>query len=186
MRYVKRVCWLQTHIAVNIIILIYLCYNVKDVVVVCCGGGGLLAGIAAAVKLSGSKARVIGVEPEGANSMYLSRLSGKAEWMPEGGKTNTIAHGLAPPFAGRACYNHVNSYVDGIVLVNDEELRHATRALFKAGIVSEVSGAAAVAAVLAGKISDIEGKRVVCTVSGRNIDISEYEEALSFRPLIPH
>lgn len=139
--------------------------------------------MAAAIKLSGSGARVIGVEPEGANSMYLSKQSGKAEWMPNGGKTDTIAHGLAPPFAGRACYNHVRSFVDELVLVSDEELRHATRALYKAGIVSEVSGAAAVAAVLACKIKDIEGKKVVCTVSGRNIDIAEYEEILSDRHL---
>ena len=148
---------------------------------VCCGGGGLLAGVGAAVKLSGSKARVIGVEPEGANSMYRSIQTGKAEWMPEGGKTNTIAHGLAPPFSGKACYNHIRNFVDDVVLVTDEELRHATRELFKSGVVSEVSGAAAVAAILAGKINDIEGKRVVCTVSGRNIDSKEYEEVLSNR-----
>lgn len=111
--------------------------------------------------------------------MYLSRLAGSAQWMPEGGKTNTIAHGLAPPFAGKACFDHVLKFVDDVVLVSDEELRTATRLLFKAGIVSEVSGSAAVAAVLSGKVGDISGKKVVCTISGRNIDIGEYAETLS-------
>lgn len=154
-----------------------------DVVVVCCGGGGLLAGVAAAVKLSGSKARVVGVEPEGAQSMALSVASGKAEWCPDGGKTSTIAHGLAPPFAGRACFNHVKAFVDEVVTVSDDEMRVATRALFRAGVVAEVSGAAAVAAMLAGKLGDVDGKKVVCTVSGRNIEVDEYEHALSERPM---
>jgi len=60
-------------------------------------------------------------------------------------------------------------------------MRIATRALFKAGVVAEVSGAAAVAAVLAGKVRDLSGKKVVCTVSGRNIELEEYELALSTR-----
>ena len=154
-----------------------------DVVVVCCGGGGLLAGIAAAIKLSGSSARVIGVEPTGAASMHMSCESGKAEWCPDGGHTDTIAHGLAPPFAGRATFNHVKSFVDEVVLVTDEEMRVATRALFEAGVVAEVSGAAAVAAVLAGKCGDLAGKKVACTVSGRNIDIDEFGEALREGPM---
>jgi len=70
-----------------------------------------------------------------------------------------------------------------VVTVSDDEMRHATRALYKTGIVAEVSGAAAVAAVLAGKVGDVKGKKVVCTVSGRNIDIEEYELALSHRPM---
>ena len=154
-----------------------------DVVVVCCGGGGLLAGVAAAVKLSGSKARVVGVEPEGAQSMALSVGAGEAVWCPDGGKTETIAHGLAPPFAGRACYNHVRAFVDEVVTVTDGEMREATRALFKAGVVAEVSGAAAVAAVLANKVGAVHGQHVVCTVSGRNIEVEEYEHALSNRPM---
>lgn len=154
-----------------------------DVVAVCCGGGGLLAGVAAAYKLSGSKARVVGVEPEGAQSMAISVRTGRHAWCPDGGKTETIAHGLAPPFAGKATYNHVRAFCDDVVTVTDAEMREATRALFRAGIVAEVSGAAAVAAALAGKLGDVAGKKVACTVSGRNIDVGEYEEALSDRPM---
>ena len=140
---------------------------------VCCGGGGLLAGIASAVKLSGSSAKIIGVEPEGANSMGRSLSANRAQWMPNG-HTDTIAHGLAPPFAGRACYNHVARFVDEMVTVSDDDMRTATKALYDAGILSEVSGSAAVAAVLAGKVGDVRGKRVVCTVSGRNISVEEF------------
>jgi threonine dehydratase len=141
--------------------------------VVCCGGGGLLAGVASAVKLSGSSARVIGVEPEGADSMGRSVRVGRAQWMPHG-RTDTIAHGLAPPFAGRACFNHVSRFVDQMVTVTDDELRRATLALFEAEVVAEVSGAAAAAAVMAGKVGDVTGKRVVCIVSGRNIGPKEF------------
>ena len=150
-----------------------------DVVVVCCGGGGLLAGVASAIKLkAGPSTRVIGVEPEGANSMWLSVKAGEAQWCKDGGKTSTIAHGLAPPFAGASCYDHVQRFVDEIVLVSDDEMRRATAALFASGIVAEISGAAALAAVMAGKCGDIAGKTVCCTVSGRNIGIEELREEL--------
>ncbi|KAH8073535.1 serine racemase [Aureococcus anophagefferens] len=82
-----------------------------------------------------------------------------------------------------ATYNHVRAFCDDVVTVTDAEMREATRALFRAGVVAEVSGAAAVAAALAGKLGDVAGKKVACTVSGRNIDVGEYEEALSDRPM---
>eukprot|EP00747_Dinoflagellata_sp_TGD_P068402 gnl/TRDRNA2_/TRDRNA2_155696_c1_seq2.p1 gnl/TRDRNA2_/TRDRNA2_155696_c1~~gnl/TRDRNA2_/TRDRNA2_155696_c1_seq2.p1 ORF type:complete len:362 (+),score=89.92 gnl/TRDRNA2_/TRDRNA2_155696_c1_seq2:112-1197(+) len=170
-----------------------------DVIVVCCGGGGILAGIAAAAKLgpvasdgdskrtAAGRPRVIGVEPEGANSMYLSWNKGEAVWCPDGGKTHTIAHGLAPPFAGRACFNHVKHFADDVVLVTDGELRAATKLLFELGVVAEVSGAAAVAAVMAGKVADIAGKQVCCVVTGRNIEPVEYGHAMDLqRPMDAH
>ena len=150
-----------------------------DVVVVCVGGGGLIAGIAAAVKLAGSKARVIGVEPTGAPSMHMSRASGQPEWCPDGGKTDTIAEGLAPPFAGHAAFKHIEAFVDDLVLVTDDEMREATRVLFRAGIVCEVPGAAAVAAVMAGRCGDLTGLKVACTISGRNVGVDEYAAALA-------
>ena len=76
-----------------------------DVVVVCCGGGGLLAGVAAAIKTSSRPGcRVIGVEPETANSMGASIREGAAVQMPG---AISVAGGLAPPFAGRNAYKHV-------------------------------------------------------------------------------
>ena len=126
--------------------------------------------------------RVVGVEPVGAQSMYLSLKHGSEhQWCPgpPRGKTDTIAHGLAPPFAGKACFNHVKEFVDEVVLVSDEELRAATRFLFEAGVVAEVSGAAAVAAVLSGKCgspAELAGQHIVCVVSGRNIELEEFVE----------
>jgi len=112
------------------------------------------------------------VEPVGAQSMRISFDSGEQSWCP-GGKVDTICHGLAPPFAGKATFNHCRKFVDEVVLVTDEEVKAAVRLLFEHGHVVEASGAAAVAAVLAGKCGDLAGKKVVCTVSGRNISAQD-------------
>jgi len=137
---------------------------------------GLLAGVAAAVKLKkGAQTQVIGVEPTGACSMHLSFEKGEHSWCE---KLDTICHGLAPPFAGKATYNHAKAFVDQIVLVTDDEVRVAVKRLYESGLVVEASGAAAVAAVMAGKCGDLDGKKVVCTVSGRNISCSDLNSIL--------
>ncbi|XP_074482175.1 L-threonine ammonia-lyase-like [Sebastes fasciatus] len=141
-----------------------------DVVVVCCGGGGLLAGVAAAIKLSGcDKTRIYGVEPEGACTMYRSFIEKK----PVGMDTKSIASGLAPPFAGTLPFELCQRYVEGIVLINDEEIKAAVSALYRSGLVVEASGSAAFAAVVNDKIPDLEGKNVVCILSGGNIGKDE-------------
>ncbi|CAL8385666.1 unnamed protein product [Gadus morhua 'NCC'] len=142
-----------------------------DVVVVCCGGGGLLAGVAAALRLSGSsRTRIYGVEPEGACTMYQSFL----EERPVAMETKSIASGLAPPSAGSLPYQLCRRHVDQIVLVSDEEIRAAVSALYRSGLVVEPSGAAAFAAVLAGdRIPDLAGRSVVCILSGGNMGKDE-------------
>uniref|UniRef100_A0A8C8DHR5 L-serine deaminase n=1 Tax=Oryzias sinensis TaxID=183150 RepID=A0A8C8DHR5_9TELE len=141
-----------------------------DVVVVCCGGGGLLAGVAAAIKLSGChKTRIYGVEPEGACTMFTSFRENKPVWM----EAKSVASGLAPPSAGRLPYELCRRFVEQIVLVSDEELKDAVSSLYKAGLVVEPSGSAAFAAVVNGKIPDLDGKKVVCILSGGNIGKDE-------------
>ncbi|XP_060933222.1 L-threonine dehydratase catabolic TdcB isoform X1 [Limanda limanda] len=141
-----------------------------DVVVVCCGGGGLLAGVAAAIKLSGcEKTRIYGVEPEGACTMYKSLIEKK----PVGMETKSIASGLAPPFAGRIPYELCQRFVEAIVLVSDEELQAAVTTLYRSGLVVEPSGSAAFAAIVNNKIPELEGKNVVCILSGGNIGKDE-------------
>ncbi|XP_070709851.1 L-threonine ammonia-lyase [Pempheris klunzingeri] len=141
-----------------------------DVVVVCCGGGGLLAGVAAAIKLSGcDKTRIYGVEPEGACTMYKSFIEKK----PVGMETKSIASGLAPPSAGTLPFQLCRRYVEGIVLVNDEEIKAAVSILYRSGIVVEPSGSAAFAAIVNNKIPELEGKNVVCILSGGNIGKDE-------------
>lgn len=141
-----------------------------DVVVVCCGGGGLLAGVAAAIKLSGCEnTKIYGVEPEGACTMYKSFIEKK----PVGMDAKSIASGLAPPFAGSLPYELCQKYVENIVLVTDEEIKSAVSTLYKAGLVVEPSGTAAFAAVTNDKIPDINGKNVVVILSGGNIGKDE-------------
>ncbi|KAK5896019.1 hypothetical protein CgunFtcFv8_009664 [Champsocephalus gunnari] len=141
-----------------------------DVVVVCCGGGGLLAGVAAAIKLSGcDKTRIYGVEPEGACTMYKSLIEKK----PVGMDTKSIASGLAPPFAGKLPFELCQRYVEGIVLINDEEIKAAVSTLYSSGLVVEASGCAAFAAIVNNKIPGLEGKNVVCILSGGNIGKDE-------------
>ncbi|XP_068443043.1 L-threonine dehydratase catabolic TdcB isoform X2 [Clinocottus analis] len=141
-----------------------------DVVVVCCGGGGLLAGVAAAIKLSGcDKTRIYGVEPDGACTMHRSFIEKK----PVGMDTKSIASGLAPPFAGALPFKLCQRYVEGIVLINDEEITAAVSTLYKSGLVVEPSGCAAFAAIVNGKIPKLEGKNVVCILSGGNIGKDE-------------
>ncbi|XP_078137519.1 L-threonine ammonia-lyase-like isoform X3 [Sander vitreus] len=111
-----------------------------DVVVVCCGGGGLLAGVAAAIKLSGcDRTRIYGVEPEG----------------------------------GTLPFELCQRYVEGIVLINDEEIKAAVSTLYRSGLVVEPSGSAAFAAIVNNKIPELEGKNVVCILSGGNIGKDE-------------
>uniref|UniRef100_UPI0037E7B9A4 L-threonine dehydratase catabolic TdcB n=1 Tax=Semicossyphus pulcher TaxID=241346 RepID=UPI0037E7B9A4 len=141
-----------------------------DVVVVCCGGGGLLAGVAAAIKLSGcNKTRIYGVEPEGACTMYKSYIEKKAVGMD----TKSIASGLAPPFAGTLPFKLCQLYVEGIVLVSDEEIKEAVSILYSSGLVVEPSGSATIAAIFNSKIPELEGKNIVCILSGGNIGKDE-------------
>ena len=98
-----------------------------DIVAVCCGGGGLVSGIAAALKLSNCKAQVVAVEPEGSACMTESIRLERPAREPEDFSTNTIAHGLAPPFAGTKTFAHVRAFVNRVVTVTDTELVAATQ-----------------------------------------------------------
>uniref|UniRef100_A0A3B3S8C7 L-serine deaminase n=1 Tax=Paramormyrops kingsleyae TaxID=1676925 RepID=A0A3B3S8C7_9TELE len=139
-----------------------------DVVVVCCGGGGLLAGVAAAIKLSGCNNTLIyGVEPEGC-TMFRSFI----EMKPVSMDTQSIASGLAPPFAALP-YRICRQFVQEIVLVSDEQIMAAVADLYQAGFVVEPSGAASFAALANGKIPDVAGKKVVLVLSGGNVGMDE-------------
>jgi len=136
------------------------------------GGGGFIAGLAFAIKtLSTRKIKIIGVEPEGAASMYLSMKRGEAVKLDAPPKT--IAAGLAPPYAGKTCYDVVKNYVEEIVLVSDAEIKEAMAEYYITHkLVAEPSGAAALAAVLSGKV-DVKACHVVCVLSGGNVHIND-------------
>jgi threonine dehydratase len=131
-----------------------------DTIVVPIGGGGLIAGIAAA---AAGNARVLGVEPELSTAMHSALAAGeRVEVTP-----TSIADGLNAPHAGTQALAIVRELVQEVVLVSEEEIRAAFRFLYeRAKLACEPAGAAAVAAVLAGKV---EGGRAVCVVSGGNV-----------------
>lgn len=134
-------------------------------VVVPIGGGGLISGIAAALKETRPDVRVIGVEPEGAAKMYESRRAGRLITLPG---TNTIADGLKPVRGGELTFQHIQRFVDEIVLVSDPQMLDAMgRLIRQEKLVVEPSGAAAFAAVLAGRVR-IDGN-TVCVLSGGNL-----------------
>ncbi|PIK48603.1 putative serine racemase [Apostichopus japonicus] len=145
-----------------------------DIIAVCCGGGGLVAGIAAAVKLSGkADTRIYCVEPETANAMHLSFQNGEAAQLPN---SHSVASGLSPPFAGRKTYNHCKHFTEGVLLVSDDELVRATKHLYERGLVVEPAGAAAFAALMFNKIPDVIGKRVVIVLTGGNVSPQQMYE----------
>ena len=137
-------------------------------VIVGCGGGGLLSGVAAAMHAVCPRARVIGVEPEGADAMRQSLAKGEPVRLE---KLNTIADGLAAPFAGVHTLAHVRAFVSDMVLVDDADILNAMRVLMRsARILPEPAGAAATAALLDGTLMIQPGEHVVVVVSGGNAD----------------
>ena len=141
-----------------------------DAVVVPIGGGGLISGVAYTIKQINPKCKVYGVQAQGAPSMLNSVKDGKIETLP---KVQTIADGIAVKTPGDNTYDMVSQYVDGIFTVSDDEIALAILTLLEQQkLIAEGAGAVPVAAVLAGKIPDIEGKNVCCLDSGGNIDVT--------------
>ncbi len=133
-------------------------------VVVPVGGGGLIAGITTA--LLDREIRIVGVEPEGSQAFSAGLAAGHSVTVP----SNTIADGLAPPFAGELNLAICAGRIE-IVLVSEEELAAGMRFLYtRAKLAAEPAGAAAVAALLAGKVTLDGDEDAVVVVSGGNAD----------------
>lgn len=140
-----------------------------DVVFVPVGGGGLISGIACAIKQVKPECRVYGVQAAGAPSMYNSMRDGKIETLTE---VSTIADGIAVKQPGDKTFENCQKYVDGIVTVSEDEIATAILTLIeKHKIVAEGAGAVSVAAAMSDKVA-IGGKKVVCVVSGGNVDVN--------------
>jgi threonine dehydratase len=139
-------------------------------VIVPIGGGGLIAGIATAVKGMRPATQVSGVEPEGAPGMFNSLAAGQAIHLDH---VNTIADGLAAPFAGELNYSIVRDLVHEVVLVSDAEIAAAVPPLVEsAKVVPEPAGAAALGALLVGHVTLPSEGPVVAVVSGGNLDLA--------------
>ena len=136
------------------------------------GGGGLAAGVAAAIKLTRPGVKVIGVEPAGAAAMKASIDAGHVVTLD---RSHSIADGLMPVRPGDLTFAHVRRFVDRVVTVEDDQIIDAVLWIFEhAKIVAEPSGAAAVAAALAGA-AGVDGP-VVAIVSGGNMGMEKLEE----------
>ncbi len=142
-----------------------------DLVLVPVGGGGLVSGVSAAVKLSGSKAKVIGVEPELANDAQQSFRKGKIVELSAERVSSTLADGLRTQSVGPLNFEHIRSFVDDVISVTEDEIRTAMRRMVtSARIVAEPSGAVTFAAWLFHSDELPESKKAVVVVSGGNVE----------------
>jgi len=140
-----------------------------DAVIVPIGGGGLISGVAFAIKSLKPSIKVYGVQAAGAPSMYNSLANHKITSLP---RVKTIADGIAVKTPGPNTFALCEKYVDEIVTVTDDEISTAILALIeKQKLVTEGAGAVSVAAALFNKLP-VQGKKVVCLVSGGNIDVT--------------
>ena len=164
-----------------------------DMVIAPAGGGGLLAGIAACVKQINPRVQIVGVQAEGADPIYQSFHQKKYITRDE---ISTIADGIAVKAPGKITQELINTYVDDMVTVSDAEIASAILLLLeRTKQVVEPAGATPLAAVLNNKL-DLAGKKVVCVMSGGNIDVSfihriievglvARERKLKFRTTLP-
>lgn len=140
-----------------------------DAVVVPVGGGGLISGVAYALKTLKPSIKIYGVQAEGAPSMFNAVHTGKAEALPS---VSTFADGIAVKCPGTNTFEYCKKYVDEIVTVSEDEISAAILHLIEnQKLTAEGAGAVSVAAVKFGKIP-VSGKKVVCLVSGGNIDVT--------------
>ena len=137
-----------------------------DVIVVPVGGGGLISGVATAVKGQRPEARVVGVEPELSPALHEALAAGR----PVPVSPSSIADGLGAPFAGEHCLAICRERVAEVVLVTEAEIEEGLRFCYtRAKLAVEPAGAAAVAALLAGKTPLQPGETAVAVVSGGNV-----------------
>jgi threonine dehydratase len=134
------------------------------------GGGGLIAGVAA---YYAGRARIVGVEPEGAPTLTRALEAGQPVDAPTG---SIAADSLAPARVGELVLPVAQRYVDRVVLVTDDDIRQAQKALWKVlRVVAEPGGAAAFAAVLSGRYVSPRVERVGVILSGGNTVAVDFE-----------
>jgi threonine dehydratase len=132
------------------------------------GGGGLIAGIAS---WFAGTARVVGVEPDGAPTLTYARAEGRPADAPAG---SVAADALAPRQVGELVFPITESYVDDVVLVDDESILAAQRALWQAfRIAAEPAASVGIAALLAGAYKPAPGEHVTVVISGANMSPSQ-------------
>ena len=137
-----------------------------DYILVPVGGGGLATGVSTLAKLLNPKIRVIGVEPAGANCLQESIKAGKVTTLPT---VSTIADDTAVKTPGTNIFPYLQKNLDDIITVEDEELVVTFLDMVENHkMIVENSGLLTVAAL---KHLDVKGKKIVCILSGGNMDV---------------
>jgi threo-3-hydroxy-L-aspartate ammonia-lyase len=139
------------------------------------GGGGLIAGCATAAKALAPAIRVVGVEPQAGDDTRRSLAEGRRVRIET---PRTIADGQQADIPGALTFEVNRRLLDGVELVSDDDILVAMAFLFdRMKLVSEPSGASAVAALLAGRV-DAAGRRIGVIVSGGNVGVARFCELL--------
>ena len=139
-----------------------------DVILTGVGGGGIVSGVAVAAHARRPQTRVIGVEPEGANTMRMSLDKGSPQKIA---KAVTVADGLAAPMAGELTYAHVKQLGVEIVTIPDSAIVDAMWTIVeRCKVLAEPAAAAGLAALLSGAVEVERGASVVCILTGGNAD----------------
>lgn len=140
-----------------------------DVWVVPLGGGGLACGTALVVRDANPGCRVVAVEPEGASTLSAALAAGR----PVPIVPSSVADGLCAPRAGDRTFPLFRRLVDEVITLSDEQILAGVRFVMeRMKAVVEPAGAAGVAALLAGAVGDVAGKRVGTILSGGNLDLT--------------
>lgn len=149
-----------------------------DAVLVPVGGGGLIAGVANAVKQLRPGAAVIGIEPQGADSMHRSFAAGEPRSIDE---VRTIADSLGAPFAMPFSFELCRRNVDKLALVDDVQLRAAMGWLYRHMCIAVEPACAATTAALMGPLrEELRGRSVVLVFCGSNIDWETFAGQATF------
>lgn len=148
-----------------------------DTVLVAVGGGGLIGGIAAWFR---GRVKIIGVEPVAAPTLAYARAAGRPVDAPAGG---IAADSLAPRQVGQLMFPLAQAFVSDVVLVEDDEIRRAQEILWESlRIVAEPGGAAAFAALTAGRYRPRTDERVGVILCGGNTDPTSVAGSPAPRP----
>ncbi|WP_285642851.1 threonine/serine dehydratase [Lentzea sp. NBRC 102530] len=154
-----------------------ICADLPDVatVLVPVSGGGLISGVAVAVKALRPNVRVIGVEPELAGDTAASFAAGEQVHWDAHDRARTVADGLrAEP--SDLTWAHIQEHVDDVITVSEDEIRDAVKQIARrTRVVSETSGAVAVAAYLN---RSLPSGPAVAIVSGGNIEPTQLASIL--------
>uniref|UniRef100_F6VCE5 L-serine ammonia-lyase n=1 Tax=Ciona intestinalis TaxID=7719 RepID=F6VCE5_CIOIN len=153
-----------------------------DAIVAPVGGGGLISGVAIAAKALKPYIKIYAVEPENANGCYLSKLSGKLEYVV--GTEATIADGVRANI-GESTWPIIQDLIDDVITVSEEEIKQATVLVWeRAKLVIEPTAGVGVAAVVGKKLLSAKGfdnsvKNIGLVLSGGNVDARDIAKLIA-------